>query len=203
LQNDFHTRKFILAPSQLSEKTSIGFAMSVDTAVLANDITSPGGRFLTCRRKVVPLEPWKWRHCVPWNRRKALTQRRSVTSQKNGALSYFNVNRNSPYLLAPVYWVQNHRTYFHEIEYWRVFTIFFLYILVLVKMEQQLRTIIWRLKCVYACMASVVCAHIPKYIYRREKYFEQRFRGMKHLCYAKYAFLTYLSIFSIITYKHC
>jgi len=57
LQNDFHVRKFILAPLQLGEKTSIGFAMSVDTALLANDSTSPGGRLLTFRKDVVPVEP--------------------------------------------------------------------------------------------------------------------------------------------------
>ena len=51
-------------------------------------------------------------------------------------------------------------------------------------------------------MATVICAHILKYIHRCEKYVEQRFRGMKHPCYAKWAFLMYLSIFGIITYKH-
>lgn len=199
MQNDFHVRKFILAPPQLGEKKIYWLRHVYGYHSPANDGTSLGGRFLTFRRNVVPLEPWRWRHYAPWNRRKTLTQRRSVTSQKNGVLSYSNVNRNSAYLLAPVYWLENHRTYFHETEYWRVFTIF---LIVLVKMGQQLRTIIWRLKCVYACMATVICAHNPKYIYRCEKYFEQRFRRMKHPCYAKYAFLIYLSIFGIITYKH-
>lgn len=125
LQNDLHVRTFILAPSQLGEETSIGFTMSVGTTLLANDSTSPGGRFLTFRRNLVHLEPWRRRHYVPWNRWKALTQRRSVTSLKTRVLSYSNVNRNSPYLLAPVYWLENHRDYFHDIEYWRVFAIFF------------------------------------------------------------------------------
>jgi hypothetical protein len=55
MQENFHLRKFILAQSQLGEETSIGFAMSKDSALVAYDATSVAEQFPTFERNVVPF----------------------------------------------------------------------------------------------------------------------------------------------------